>query len=192
VLVPPAPRQPGRIANLAASAAVAIIALGLKKDPVPEGIPVPEPGLVSKLESLAELGQPWTLVPPGTGFEQAWYAFEGVRADGSRIDLWNGGAVPSDAKPADMTAWYRSREWATYLTRIRDPRFEGYRSYLGLYFCVAWNRFRRTTDRIDAVDIDYMAEPTSPLGELGETPVRTPGWRRVCPEFLPYPSTWWF
>jgi hypothetical protein len=193
MLVPAPPRQPGRISNLIGAVAAAIIVLSLlEKDAVAMGVPARDPGLVSKLASLTQLGQRWTLLPPAPGIEHEWYVFEGVRNDGSRVDLWSGDGVPSEAKPANMAAWYRSAPWAAYLTRLRNPRYEGYRSYLGLYFCLSWNVHRRTPDRIQAVDIDYMSDDGAAPGEPTGGAIRTRGWRQLCPAMYPYPLTWWF
>jgi hypothetical protein len=193
ILLPPPPREPGRTSNLVVAAAAAIIVLSLPEmDAGAEGIPTREPGLASKLASLTQLGQRWTLRSPAPGIEHAWYVFEGVRADGSRLDPWSGGGIPSEAKPADMATWYRNSTWATYLTRLRDPRYAGYRSYLGQYLCLTWNPQRRMTDRVRAVDIDYMAEGTPAPGQPAGAAVREQGWRQLCPEMYPYPLTWWF
>jgi hypothetical protein len=192
MLVPPPPQQPGRISSLIGVAAAAIVVLSLlEKDAVAIGVPARDPGLVSKFASLTQLGQRWTLLP-APRIEHEWYVFEGVRADGSRVDVWSGGGASSEAKPSSLAAWYRNAAWATYLTRLHDPRYEGYRSYLGYYFCLSWNAHRRTPDRILAVDIDYMAEPASPSGQPGGTPVRIQGWRQLCPVMNPFPPTWWF
>jgi hypothetical protein len=192
LLVPAPPRQPGRISSLIGVTAAAVIVLSLlEKDAVAVGVPVRDPGLVSKLASLTQLGQRWTLLPPAPGIEHEWYVFEGVRADWSRVDLWSGGGTPSEAKPSNMASWYRNAAWATYLTRLRDPRYEGYRSYLGLYLCVSWNVHRGDADRIKAVDIDHMSDAAPASGESTGGPVRIRGWRHLCPSMNPFPLTWW-
>lgn len=191
--VPPAPREPGKVTRLVAIGAVAIIVLTLpERDAAAEGLPVREPGLASKLASLTQLGQRWTWLRMVTSPEHGWYVFEGVLDDGSRIDLWNRGGVPSEARPADLAAWYRSAEWTRYLTRLRDPRYSEFRLYAGLALCLEWNEHLRKAERIQAVDTDLMLEATAAPGRQPGPPVRVQGWRQRCPQLPPYPLTWWF
>ncbi len=88
----------------------------------------------------------------------------GVRNDGRRVDVWNGGK-PSEAKPADVAKTYRDSKWRKYLINLSFDNYSSHRPYFGRYLCRDWNERHSASERVDWIDVNYFRERTPTAGQ---------------------------
>jgi predicted DCC family thiol-disulfide oxidoreductase YuxK len=180
-LTPPPPRERvGVIANAIVLICLPLVfAWNLANFPA-NAITIPTLG--RRIVSLAGLRQSWGMFAPYPATEDGWFLIEGVRADGSRVDLWRGNGVPTEGKPRDVAATYRDARWRKYLTNIWLAKNHDYRQYFGRYLCRTWNEQHRGPDRVRLVDIGYMLETTPPPGNNLPQPQKVQLWWGRCTE----------
>ncbi len=140
------------------------------------------PALGRQIVSLAGLRQSWSMFAPYPDTEDGWYLIEGVQGNGSRVDLWRGHGVPTEAKPRDVATTYRDARWRKYLTNIWLAKNHDYRQYFGRYLCRTWNEKHRGPDRVRQVYVSYMLETTPPPGNSVSPPQKVQLWWGQCME----------
>lgn len=132
--------------------------------------------------SLAMLEQSWRMFAPSPTRYDGWYIIEGVRQDGSRVDLWRGEGEPTDEKPEDVSRYYRNTQWVAYLGAMGVLRNREYRPYFGRYLCRKWNQDRTGAERIVLAHVNLMLEMTPPPGQPTDPPLKELVWQQPCPE----------
>lgn len=132
-----------------------------------------------RVASIAGLGQKWSLFAPYPSTGDGWYQIVGVRNDGWRVDVWNGG-TPSEAKPADVAKTYRDSKWRKYLINLSFDNFSAHRPYFGRYLCRDWNEHHSAAEQVDWIDVNYFREPTPPPGKPLPKPEKVMLWHQHC------------
>ena len=82
--------------------------------------------------------QYWNMFAPEPLQVDGWYVVPARLEDGSRVDLWAGGAVRYD-KPPDVARTYPNARWRKYLVNLWRTRNRWARPYLATYLCERWN-----------------------------------------------------
>jgi predicted DCC family thiol-disulfide oxidoreductase YuxK len=176
-LTPPAPRDyPGFIGDTLALASLGFV-LFWNVSTLQTGRPST---LWRALGTLTQLNQQWRLFAPYPTQDGGWYVIEGVRMDGTRFDLWNGGGTPTDVRPADPSATYRNAQWRKYLGNIWMRDFSNHRPYFGRYLCRKWNGDHVGGERVNLIYISMMFEPTPPPGTPRPPATKELVWRHYC------------
>jgi predicted DCC family thiol-disulfide oxidoreductase YuxK len=141
----------------------------------------------SRLGSLTQLFQAWAMFAPYPSKNGGWYVFEGIKADSTRVDVWNGGAS-TDAKPADVASTYRDSQWRKYLINLWYARFNRHRPHFARYLCRTWNERHEAKDRVHAIRMSFMLEVTPPPGQPHAPPNKDWMWEGACADSLPVPT----
>jgi predicted DCC family thiol-disulfide oxidoreductase YuxK len=132
------------------------------------------------LGALTQLQQQWRLFAPYPTTDGGWYVIEGVKMDGTRFDLWNGGGKLTDARPADPSVTYRNAQWRKYLGNIWLRSYSDHRLYFGRYLCRNWNARHVGGERLNLIYINFMFEPTPPPGQPRPQVTKELVWRHYC------------
>jgi hypothetical protein len=82
--------------------------------------PVPRP--VQVFGYVFQLFQSWPMFAPHPGKVDGWFVVEGVRRDGSSLDLWRGGAPIDWRVPQDFRPLFPSQRWRCWLLNLYDKR----------------------------------------------------------------------
>jgi hypothetical protein len=129
------------------------------------------PSPVSYLGSVLGLEQGWGLFAPRPGTDVGWHLAVGILKDGSTIDLLNGGAPLdpqrlTDYRPKMLAASYSNGRWRKLMMNL--PAYLSY-PYLAqgfaLYQFREWNATHSPDEQLEAVDILYVKEVSSPPGQ---------------------------
>jgi hypothetical protein len=180
-LVAPPPRPPGTMVNLATLGALSLVVLSVWSRPALRPFHLrTETDYRDTIFGLTGLGQRWRMFAPRPSEDDGWFMTEGVRKDGSLVDVWTG-ASPTEAKPADFAKAYRSIQWLSFLGLANNPMFSPVRPYLGDYFCRQWNRAHPDSGAIQKLTLYFMLEKTPPPGAPPPRPEKVRSWRQDCP-----------
>ena len=176
----PAPRETGVLGNLVVLTALSIVTLNLLLGSTrAPGFASTDQSSIRGLFSITGLGQQWRMFAPRPSSEDGWVVIEGVREDGTRVDVWNGGA-PSDARPADFGAVYRNVQWLGYFILLWNRRYEPYRIDFGRYLCHNWNERHEGRERVNLILASFMLERTPPEGQPVPPPTKELFLRHTC------------
>ncbi len=140
---------------------------------------VPWAGFWARLGSVTQLYQQWAMFAPYPSTNAGWYVIEGVKADSTRIDLWNGGPS-TDARPADVAATYRDSQWRKYLINLWYAKYHRHRVHFARYLCRTWNEQHGSQDQVRVVNITFMLEVTPPPGQPRAPVKKDSLWRQAC------------
>ncbi|MBN9419677.1 hypothetical protein ABS71_14335 [bacterium SCN 62-11] len=69
-----------------------------------------------------QLFQSWPMFAPHPGRADGWFVIEGVRRDGTSVDLWRGGQPVDWRVPEDFAPLYPSQRWRCWLLNLYDKR----------------------------------------------------------------------
>lgn len=104
--------------------------------------------------------QIWDMFAPYPLRDDGWYVIPGVLHDGSRVDLFRGGAPVTFARPSPsaIAAQYKDERWRKYLMNLYLAVYSEHRLYYGRYLCRQWNEGRAKDDprRLDTFEIYFM------------------------------------
>jgi hypothetical protein len=117
-----------------------------------------------RLAGVTTLGQQWSLFSPQPAIDDGWFVMEGIKPDGTRVDVWNGGGEPRFEKPLDFTAGYRNEQWIKFLFHMNRTTSDTDRAYFARYLCRNWNENHAAVARVKVIEINYMLELTPPPG----------------------------
>src|SRR5262249_8928304 len=133
------------------------------------------------------IDQGWGLFAPRPGRFGGWYFVVGIRPDGSRIDLLEGGRPVDDStaqsRPALPAAAYANGRWRKLVTHVSpfdpsDPSpayathsFPNLRADFSRSAYRRWNE-QHPGDGVVAVEIVYWKQETRPPGQLRPQPQR--------------------
>ncbi|MEM7542873.1 MAG: HTTM domain-containing protein [Pseudomonadota bacterium] len=140
----------------------ALFALQINLAPVVRSVPDIHPN-VEFLRTTFGLWQKWDMFAPFPLTDTRWPIIEGVRRDGSRLDLFRDQlANPARTKPKDILEEYSNYRWRKFYGRLYLAKFDYYRWDYAQYQCRRWNNApgRAVTDLITRVEILTGSEPT--------------------------------
>lgn len=142
------------------------------------------------------IDQGWGLFAPRPGRLSGWYFIVGIRADGSRIDLLDGGKIINDfdprSKPAVPSASFPNGRWRKIVMHtsgfdydnpggtVRGGDLRNTHAFPHLlegfcrYYARDWNERHKGKEQIVAVQIIYWKEETHAPDEKAPPPVRMP------------------
>jgi hypothetical protein len=173
---PPPPRPIGTVGSLAVLVFL-LLATASFVDALPGGRRSPP----RQLLRLTMMDQSWKMFSPYPTREDGWFVIEGLTGDGRGFDLWNGGAPPTDAKPASFRrSVYPNTQWLAYLTGLLPGRKREYLPVFGRYLCRTWNGRHAEADRVRLVVLRYMVEVTPAPGEPTTPAVPEVVWLQPC------------
>ena len=102
-------------------------------------VPALDSNLVTVRNGLG-LWQKWNMFAPYPIRSTQWPIIEGIRADGSRVDLFRDSLTPSStAKPDTLSYNFSSYRWRKYLGRLYLRKYHHYRRSYALFQCRRWN-----------------------------------------------------
>ncbi len=86
------------------------------------------------------LWQKWNMFAPYPIRSSQWPIIEGIRKDGTRVDLFRDVLKPApQGKPDDLSYNYSSYRWRKYLGRLYLKKFKNYRRQFASFECKRWN-----------------------------------------------------
>ncbi len=120
---------------------------------------VPLPAPVSRAMTVVGLHQRgWSMFAPPPK-DRGWFAFPGKLADGRMVDVYEGGAPLSYARPDLISDDFPNYRWRKLLAVIRR-RGAGFRPYVSRYLCREWNAHHTGDDRLVELELVYMKQKT--------------------------------
>ena len=115
--------------------------------------------------SVLRLDQNWNMFAPKPLRDDGWFVIIGERADGGRVDLWQGGQPVSLEKPARVSAMYKNERWRKYMRNLWYKKNKKHRpAFLG-WLCEQWNAGAAPEAVITSIEMNYMQENSVPPGE---------------------------
>jgi hypothetical protein len=175
----PRPRETGILGSLLVLAALLTVSTSLLfKSPRLPGLAPSDLSYRRRIYSLTGLGQQWRMFAPRPTTEDGWYVLEGVKRDGTRIDLWTG-QPPSYTRPEEFQAVYPSNLWLEYLYLLWNREYAPFRVYMGRYLCRTWNDAHPESE-VTRVILRFMLERTPPEGQPVPPPTRERVARHYC------------
>lgn len=110
------------------------------------------------------LDQKWNMFAPYPLKDDGWYVIPGELKDGSRVDLFRGGAPVEWEKPADVSAEYPGQRWRKYMVNLWKEDYGGQRKYYADWKCRRWNAEHSGDRRLEIIEMYFMKERTEPDG----------------------------
>lgn len=107
---------------------------------------------------LFRLRQSWSMFAPRPPRSDSWYVLRARQANGSEIDLLNGGQVLSWEKPRCASCVYPNRRWTKYLTNIGKRSYRDLREPFGDYFVRQWNEAHDVGYQVVEVELYAIRE----------------------------------
>ena len=166
----PRPAQPphpdgGRFALALAACAGAILlyVIGCNLESVWPAFPMP--GWLTDAGTRVRINQQWRMFTPTPLHESGWYVIPGRLADGRLVDLSVHGPALTWQKPALISGDYPSYRTLTYMIQIRDPANVALRRRWIEWACRQWNRNHPAEERLERIEMYFMAETTRPPGQ---------------------------
>ena len=134
------------------------------------------PDQMSQIGWTLGLEQGWGLFAPRPGRLSGWFVMVGTLADGTKVDLYNGGGPVDTTRPELISATYANGRWRKMITNLTalspsgnpmyPPLLPGYARYLSR----EWTREHGTANPLRVVEIIYMQELVMPPGEKADPP----------------------
>ncbi len=126
------------------------------------------------------LDQQWNMFSPSPLKDDGWYVIPGKLADGSEVNVLDGGPV-SFSKPANAYLTYKTQRWYKLLTNLWQQDYSDLRVNYGQYLCREWNLTGEhpSNKRLETFDLDFMKESSLPDGKEAE-PEKQVLWSHKC------------
>lgn len=93
--------------------------------------------------SRSGFDQSWQMFAPDPVDTEVWFVAPGLLTNGSKVDIYRGGAVDF-SRPRRVDTTYQSARWRKYLSNLRSEDNANHRSYFAHYLCRRWDQSRRT------------------------------------------------
>lgn len=104
-----------------------------------------------------QLEQYWALFAPSPAQNDGWPVFAAMLADGTEVEILQGGEVTYE-RPKCVACAYLSQRWRKYLMNLRKPRHAGLREGLATYFCRKWNEVHVGDEWAEEVRVYYVRQ----------------------------------
>jgi len=134
------------------------------------------PQQLSTWGETMQLTQYWTMFAPDPLRDDGWYVMPGRLTNGTKVDIYRGGAPVSYDKPADVSAQYGDARSRKYMMNLWQRSYSDYRLYYGQYHCREWNREHDV--KLETFQMVYVLEQTGSDGD--EPPEERTIWRHDC------------
>jgi hypothetical protein len=118
----------------------------------------------------AQLDQRWNMFAPRPNYVSGWFVAPADLADGSHVDLMNGGGAVSWARPDVVAATYPDFRWRKYLINIGLSRFDGYGPGLSAYLRRHWDGTHPAAQKVGHLKVCFVWQD---LSAGGNPPVKT-------------------
>ena len=116
------------------------------------------------LGHLTRMDQRWNMFSPGPLTEDGWFVIEGVRRDGTKLDMLNDTDQVSWEKPKWIASTFRNERWRKYMMNLWMSDNARYRLPFGQYLSRKFNRDGRGPREVSEFKIYFMKEVTNPDG----------------------------
>lgn len=129
------------------------------------------------------LDQRWDMFSPAPLKDDGWYVVDARLRDGSRVDLFRGGAPVAWKKPEWAYRLYPNERWRKYFMNLASANTHpDARLNLGRYYCREWNgRPENAGQRqLETFEITFMLETSTPPGAAPPVAEPTVLWRHHC------------
>ena len=120
------------------------------------------PGAMVGLFERLRLDQSWSMFSPDPPIDDGWLVFEGTLVDGRQVDLRSPENGLSWKKPEDVSSSFLGDRWKAYLLNLVQ-RGLSWRS-MAEFLVAEWDESHSPEQKIVALRITYMKEPTLSLG----------------------------
>ncbi len=112
------------------------------------------------------LDQNWNMFSPSPLKDDGWYVIPGKLADGSEVNVLDGGPV-NFTKPENVYLTYKTQRWYKLLTNLWLQDYTDLRLNYGQYLCREWNWSGEhpSSKRLETFDLDFMKESSLPDGQ---------------------------
>lgn len=107
------------------------------------------------------LDQNWGMFAPGVFKDDGWYVLQGIRNDGTSVNLLNPSGPLSFAKPRSVVSMFPNDRWRKYSENFIMSYNEYTRGYFCTYFKRIWNE-AHPAQPLRELRIYYMSELTQP------------------------------
>jgi hypothetical protein len=119
------------------------------------------PPQVNPIGCTLGLDQMWNMFAPFPLKEDGWWVIQGELKDGSRVDVWKGGAPVCWQKPDLVSETYKNERWRKYMLNLWYTINAAHRPLFAQYLCRQWNA--RHPDRpLRSLEVYYMLRTTLP------------------------------
>ena len=128
------------------------------------------PDQVKQVGWTLGLNQGWGLFAPRPGRMSGWYIMAGTLADGTKVDLYNGGGPVDYSRPELISATYANGRWRKLITNLTatypsgDPMYPPLLNGYVRWLAREWNRAHGTANPLRVVEVIYMQELVMPPG----------------------------
>lgn len=125
------------------------------------------------------LDQRWNMFSPGPLREDGWFVIEGVRRDGTPVNMLDGTDQISWEKPEWISTTYKNERWRKYMMNLWSADNSRYRLPFGQYLTRKFNKGKRSKTEVTEFKIYYMKELTNFDG-TEEKPEKVMIWQHWC------------
>jgi hypothetical protein len=134
--------------------------------------------LPSKMQWFGQatrIDQRWNMFSPGPLREDGWFVIEGVRKDGSKVDMWQNQPEVSFEKPEFPAYTFPNERWRKYMMNLWLADNAKFRLPFGQYLARKFNKGGRGPHEVTEFKIYYMKELTN-LDGSEEAPEKVMIW----------------
>ena len=123
------------------------------------------PGPIRWAGKLLAQDQYWCMFSPSPLRFGSWLRLEGIRPDGSRVNLLHVGQEILDRKPSNVAATYRSQRWRKYLMNLMERESPVHRTAVAQFLLARWAATHPADPGFQSVEVICMCTPTPPPGD---------------------------
>ncbi len=148
-------------ASVALAILFALMLVGNTPTRVRRGLALP--GFVGTIVNWVGLEQRgWPMFSP-TARDHGWFVVPSLLANGSSVDLYDGGAAVDYERPALLSADFPSYRWRKYFMNLKRGGGRGHRRELyAEHLCRQWNEHHDASRHVVELELVYMRELTLP------------------------------
>ncbi len=124
------------------------------------------PAPLKNICDLLHINQAWRMFAP-PAMTNGWFLVPGKLADGNTVDLFRDGKKLDWTKPS-ASQMFPSERWRRYLFNHTYGKNKNYWPYYGEYLCRTWNATHSGPQRLQSLELIFMAKKTPPPGQVAE------------------------
>ncbi len=113
------------------------------------------PSWMLRIVEVTRVDQTWNLFVNHPLKMRGWYVIPATLKDGSRVDLFSGGALTYDP-PKLVSATFPDQRWRKYLSGFYYNANRPLRPYYARYLCSSWNAAHKPDRWVRNFEIVYM------------------------------------
>ena len=123
---------------------------------------------IEPLVNSLNLRQRWNMFSPHPSKQDGWFLLVGVQADGTLINLMEGGNRVDWQRPSDISSTYKNQRWRKNLEWVM-MRWDPHARLVAEYMKRNWNSIHKGEQQVEKVSIYFMSEYT--LESFESTPI---------------------